>query len=61
MGGIAINRLQADDLSLEKKTDSGLMLGAGISYRFQEFQLNSELIRYSDGISGWFMGIQKDF
>ncbi|MFT4905944.1 MAG: hypothetical protein ACI978_000001, partial [Oleispira sp.] len=55
------NRLQADDLSLEKKTDSGLMLGAGISYRFQEFQLNSELIRYSDGISGWFMGIQKDF
>ncbi|MFT4764322.1 MAG: hypothetical protein ACI9OH_001416 [Oleispira sp.] len=61
MGGMAINRLQADDLSLEKKTDSGLMLGAGISYRFQEFQLNSELIRYSDGISGWFMGIQKDF
>jgi hypothetical protein len=61
MGGMAINRLQADDLSLEKNTDSGLMLGTGISYRFQEFQLNSELIRYSDDVAGWFMGIQKDF
>ena len=61
MGGITRYRLQSDDLSLEKKTDSGLMLGAGISYRFQEFQLNSELIRYSDDMSGWFMGIQKDF
>jgi opacity protein-like surface antigen len=61
MGGMAITRLQADDLSLEKKADSGLMVGTGISYRFQDFQLNSELIRYSDGISGWFMGIQKDF
>ena len=61
LGGIAINRLQSDDLSLEKKTDSGVMLGAGISYRFQKFQLNSELIRYSDDIAGWFMGIQKDF
>ncbi len=61
LGGISINRLQADDLSLEKKTDPGLMLGAGISYRFQEFQLNSELIRYSDDVAGWFMGVQKDF
>jgi hypothetical protein len=61
MGGMAITRLQADDLSLEKKADSGLMVGTGISYRFQDFQLNSELIRYSDGIAGWFMGIQKDF
>ncbi len=61
LGGISINQLQADDLSLEKKTDPGLMLGAGISYRFQEFQLNSELIRYSDDIAGWYMGIQKDF
>jgi hypothetical protein len=61
LGGIAMNQLQSDDLSLEKKTDSGVMLGAGISYRFHEFQLNSELIRYSDDIAGWFMGIQKDF
>ena len=61
LGGIAVNRLRAEDLKLEKKTDPSLMFGTGISYRFQEFKLNSELIRYSYDNAGWFIGIEKDF